>query len=409
MKKFSIVKLFTYNWQIKLVCLILAVGFWTYVSSTGVKVDNFPGGVTLEMQNIPDGMVAITDVNNIELKIVAEKNVWSKLSSDSVKAYVDLAGLTAGTHELGIKIQINVDGVEVESYNPQQVLIRLEPKVTKTVPVSVKIEGNAADGLVSGVPTVEPENVEIAGAKSVIDKVLEANAVIRLDGETEEVNKNVKLVALNAENEKISGITFSPEEINVTIPIVKAEDTKTVGLKVKTTGNIMSGYWISQITTNPSSITITGNNSVLKSLNYLETNPINIDNLSKDLTTNIDLNIPSGITMVDQANSVSVKLLVSKIDTQKQANATITSTNLASNLKIKTYNPENISVNIEGDTDTLNSISNNDIKLNLDLSSYKVSGSYPIDITKTMFDAPDGINILSFTPSSITIELENKK
>lgn len=408
MKKFSFKKIFINNWQIKLACLLVAVGFWTYVSSTGVKVDNFPGGVSLELQNVPEGMVAITDVENVDLKIVAEKNVWSKLSSDSVKAYVDLAGLDAGTHELGIRIQINVEGVEVEDYSPQQALTRLESKITKEVPVNVKIEGNAADGLVSGVPIVEPEEVEISGAKSVIDKILEANAVVRLDGETEEVNKKVKLVALNAENENISGVTFDPQEVDVTVPIVKAEDTKTVGIKVQTTGNLADGYWISQITTSPSTATITGNSSILKSINYLETASINIDNLSEDLSTNIEINTPSGVSLVDQINSVAVNLTIAKIDTQKQVNPSIDTKNLSNNLKIKSLNPSSMSVNIEGDTDTLQSISDSDIKLEIDLSGYNIPGSYPIDITKNMFNTPENISVLSFTPSSITVELETK-
>lgn len=408
MKKISLSKLFTYNWPIKLTCLLIAIGFWTYVSSTGVKVDNFPGGVVLEMQNIPEGMIAITDINNIDLRIVAEKNVWSKLSSDSVKAYVDLAGLPAGTHERAIKIQINVEGVEVADYSPQLVLIRLEPKVTKNIPVNVKIEGNAGEGLVSGVPDVIPEEVEISGAKSIIEKILEANAIVRLDGETENINKTVKLIALNAENEKLTGIIFTPEEVNISIPIIKAESTKTVGIKVVTQGDLPNNYWISNIQTSPSTITITGSSSILKSLNHIETRSINVENLNKNLNTNIELNIPTGITLVDQINSINVNIGVSKVDSGKQVNAKIIPKNLLTNLSIKSINPENISVNIQAKSDLLNNTTIDDVKLNLDLSKYSLSGTYPIDITREMFEIKEGISILSFAPSSIKVELENK-
>lgn len=408
MKKFSIVRIFTYNWPVKLVCLLIAISFWTYVSSTGVKVDNFPGGAALELRNTPEGMVAITDVSEVDIRIVAEKGVWSKLSSDSVKAYVDLVGLPAGTHEMGIKIQINVGGVQVADYSPQKALIRLEPKVAKNIPVNVKIEGSAAEGLVSGIPIVELEEVEISGAKSVIDKILEANAIIRLDGETDEVKKTVKLVALNAENENITGVTFKPQEVNITIPIVKAEATKTVGLKVATTGDVASDYWISDIKVTPPTITITGNSAILKSLNYLETSKINIDNLNKDLSTNIELNIPAGVTLIDQVNSIAVKLSVSKIESTKKVNAQISAKNIPSGLNIKSIDPQNVSVNIQAEADILKDISPEDIRLVFDLSGYTVAGSYQIDIQDDIFEVKDGVNILNFTPSSIRVELENK-
>lgn len=408
MKNFSLIRLFTYNWQIKLVCLLIAIAFWTYISSIGVRAGEFPGGIELELKNIPEGMVAITDVNTVDLKIVAEQNVWNRLTSESVKAYVDLAGLTAGTHDETVQIQINIEGVEVEDYSPKQALIRLEPKVTKTVPVNVKIEGEAASGMVSGVPIIEPEEVQISGAESIIGKILEANAVVRLDGESEDVSKTVKLSALNADNEKINGVSFSPEEVNVTIPIVKAESTKTVGIKVLTNGSVSSGYWISDLSTTPSEVTITGSSSALKSVDYIATKKINIDNLSSNLSTTAELSVPSGVSLVDQVNSIKVNFVVSQSDTNKLLNAKIETKNLPSNLILQSITPNNIAVNVSGSADVLKSVTSGNVILNIDLSKYTSSGVYNMDITNDMFSLKDGVNILSYTPSSLTIELTNK-
>lgn len=401
-------KIFTNNWQAKLICLLIAIAFWTYVASSQAKVDNFPGGIPLKLNNTPEGMIAITDVESVELKIVAERSIWTKLSSDNIIASVNLTNLTQGTHELPINIETKISGVEIVDYNPKTALIRLEPQVVKSVPVNVKIEGSVAEGLMPGIAETDPEEVEISGAKSIIDQILEATAVIRLDGETEDVTKNVKIVALSAESEKIKGITFKPEEVRVIVPIIKAGSTKTIGIKIKTSGQIATGYWISNITTEPSDVSITGSSSILRSINYLETKELNIDGINSTITRTVDLNIPSGITVTNQINSVKISIEVSSTSTSKQVIAQINPSNLAGNLKINSLDPNSISVNLAGSSANLDGANPDSVKLNLNLAQFNKEGLYKIDLSNSMFSVPEGITVTSFVPSSITVNLVNK-
>lgn len=401
------IKIITNNWQAKIICLLIAVGFWTYVAGNQAKVDNFPGGVPLEINNTPEGMIAITDVEKIDLKIVAERNVWNRLTADYISASVDLANLEQGTHELPINIDTKMSGIEVVDYNPKTALIRLEPKVIKNVPINVKIEGEAAENLMPGISIVEPDKIEISGAKSIIDKILEATAIVRLDGETENVSKSVRLVALNAEGEKITNIKFNPEEVKVTIPIIKAGTTKTVGIKVKTVGSIANGFWISNISTLPSTITITGAASTLRSINYLETREINIDGLNSSTTQTIELNIPSGISITDQITSVKINIELLPTTSSKQVNGQIATQNLGSNLKLNSLDPNSILVNLSGTTSDLEKATSDNVKLNLNLSAYS-DGTYSIDITNNMFSVPEGIIITSFIPSAIKVNIVKK-
>ncbi len=401
-------KIITNNWQIKLVCLLIGLSFWAYVSANTVTLDKFPGGIEIEKRNTPANMVAITDTNTVDIDIVAEKSLWSKISTDSVKAYIDLNNLTEGTHEVPVQLDIAVSGIQINNYTPKTVLVRIEPKISKKIPVNVKIEGSAGDGLVASVPVISPEEVEISGAKSSIDNILEATAVIRLDGETDDINKKVQIVALNAENEKINNITFNPSEVEVNIPIVKAELTKSVGIKVQTTGQVSTGYWISSITTNPAEISIAGTTSVLKTINYLETKPINIEGIDKNITRTVDINVPGGVTLVDQINTISVSIEVNQQTTNKQINPKIVYNNLSSSLKVDSIEPQNVNLNISGSNKIIESASADNIKLNLDLSKYTSEGSYYIDINNNMVEATDGITVLNILPSSIKVNLSKK-
>lgn len=402
------IKIITNNWPVKLICLIIALSFWTYVASSQAKVDDFPGGVSLELTNTPEGLIPITDVEKIDLKIVAERSIWTKLSSEYIRASVNLTNLEQGTHELPIKIESQISGVEIVDYSPQKALIRLEPLSKKNIPINVKIEGSAAEEMMPGVAETQPEEVEISGAKSIVDRILEASAVIRLDGESEDVLKNVHLVALNADSEKINGIIFTPAEVKVTIPIIKAGTTKTVGIKLKTTGQVASGYWISNTSSTPAAITITGKSSELRSVNYLETKALNIDGLNSTTSKTVDLDIPSGLSIVDQIGSVQVNVEISATSTNKLVVAQISPNNLNSSLKISSLDPSSISVNLAGNTNDLIKATSDTVKLNLDLSQYSKEGIYSIDITNNMVSTPENISIISFLPSSLTLNLVKK-
>jgi len=400
-------KILTDNWPAKLICLIIAIAIWAYIASTGAQVSKIPGGVPLEFRNTPDGFIPIADVETIEVEVSALRTTWSKINSDSIRAYVDLSNLAIGTHEVNIQLENQVPNVDIVNYTPKKILVRIDTKMVKTVPVNVKIEGSAGEGKISGVPKINPEEIEIAGAKSVVEKILEVYAVVRLDGEVEDINKNVKIVALNAENEIIPNVYFNPAEVNVTIPIVKAETAKTVGIKAVTAGQIASGYWISSFSINPSEIVILGKSEDLRNINFIETKPIDITNLSQSVTKNIDLNIPPGITLENNISQASVYMLVENISTIKEITPQIVYENLSDKLVVDSTDPQDISIIASGQSNKIANLTPTSVKLKLDLADIG-EGTHNIDITYQMFETPDGIIITNYNPTSIKIKLKNK-
>lgn len=402
-------KLISNNWGAKVICLILAVGLWTYVAVGESKVDNFPGKIPLTIKNTPNNMVAITDVDTVQIKVSADRAVWQRLSANSFEVYIDLNGLNQGTHEVDVSARSNIANVDIVQIMPQKVLVRLEPLAKKNVPVKVQTTGQAADGLVSGDANIDPENVEISGAQSIIDKILEVTASIQLNGESAQIEKTISVAALDAQGEEIRNISYSPSDIKVTLPIVKAGTTKTVGIKTKMSGNPKSGYWINQISVVPSDITIRGNSGVLRGINYIETKAIDVEGISDGITKNIDLDLPSGVTLADATNSqVKVTITLSSISSEKEIIAGLIYDNTASGLKVDSVDPSTIKILTSGPADLLNTLSSNNVQIHLDLASYHSAGNYSIDITRSMINAPDGISVSSFVPSSIRVILANK-
>lgn len=403
------IRIITHNFLAKLVCLLLAVGVWVYVTSGESKTDNFPGGLPLSLKNTPANLVVVKDVDTINVKISAEKGIWQTLTDKNFEAYIDLSGLGEGVHELPVNVKSDSNGVKIINVNPATVMVRLEPSVTKTVPVEAKIEGNTAEGMIAGEPKFNPEKVDITGAKSYVEKATKATVVIKLNGESEKFDKNLPLVAYDSQDRLIKDISFKPSEVEVSLPIIKGGNTKTVGIVAKTSGSPQSGYWVSQVSVNPAVVVITGTSTILGKTDYLETRSINIDGVTSEKKQFVSLSVPSGITLLDEKQAqVEVTISITTISSQKEVTASLNYQNLANNLSISSTDPTSVKVLISGSSDKLQSLDSSKVILNLDLAKYTSAGTFAIDISKNNVTLPDGLQIISVVPSSIRLTLGNK-
>lgn len=401
-------KFITNNWAAKLVCILVAVGLWAYVAIGESKVDNLPGKLPLQIKNVPSNLTAIVDEDSVQVKISADRSTWSRLSSNSIVAYIDLNGLTQGTHEVSVLAESSISNVEIVDITPSKVLVRLEPIIKKKVPIRIQTSGQAGEGLVAGEATIEPSEAEISGAESVIGKILEVTAPIVLNGETTQIEKNIPLVALDSNGEEIKNVSYNPKEAKVTLPLVKAGTTKSVGIKAQITGKPKSGYWINQINITPSNVTISGSSGVLRGVTYLQTKAIDVEGISQNITKQIDLDLPSGVSLNETSSQVKVEIQISVGSSEKEISAGIVYDNLSSLLKVDSVDPNTVKIVVSGPVDALASLSSSNVQVHLNLGNIKTSGAYNIDIDRNSITVPDGMSVSSYVPSAVKVNLSNK-
>lgn len=400
-------KILTSDWRTKILAILAATFLWFYVASSSSKVGNFPGSIPLEFRNVPQGLVAISDTQEVQIKLVAEGIVWQRLSASSFEAYVDLAGFNLGTSDLEVKVESKISGVSIVEIKPKKILVRLEPIAKKEVPVSVQISGKPAEGLVADTPVPEPNTVQISGAQSVVDKIFEATAKLTLSGESADVTKSVPLMALNSEGQPISNLTFEPAEVKVTVPLSKFGKTKTVGVVAKFTGSPQSGYFVSQVSVDPPTVAVSGKSSVLQSVDAINTKPIDISGISQNVARQATLDVPEGISLSDISLKISVKITVSSQSQSREVTVGQNYQNLSSNLKVDSITPSKITAAVFCPASLLDSLSSSNVVLNIDLSG-KGTGTFNLDIKTSQVSVPDGCSVSSLLPSSISVTLGSK-
>lgn len=396
------------NLGIKFICFLVASFLWIYVAASQNTVGKFPRSIGIKAINIQAGLVASYDVRTVEIKIMADPSVWRKLSPESFSAYIDLSSDSAGTYELPISVISSVPGVQIVEKTPGKVLVSLEPIITKEVEISKKVEGSASDGMIAGTIKLEPDKVQVRGAKSLIDNIIEGTVIISLNKEGESFKKLYPIIALDEQGEVVSALEFLPSEVMADVAIVKAANNKTVGLKVKTSGSPKSGYYISSITTVPSVVDIIAPRTVISDINLVETYAVDINNASSDIEKEVSLNLPDGVSL--QAGTLSrarIKISFASNEMSKEIIVPIDFINLDQGFMVTDISPSQIKAIVSGPVETVMNLKSADLGLTLDLKN-KIGGVFTFDVPPASIKVPENITIISILPSAVSITTEKK-
>ncbi|MEK7534816.1 MAG: CdaR family protein [Patescibacteria group bacterium] len=379
------------------------------VSGIGAKTAELPNGVPLVAVNLPKGMAASFG-SQITAKVIvsAQNDKWRSLMPDNFSATVDVASQGEGTYDLPVKLVSKVEGVKIVRLSPNNVLVTVEPVIKKTVTVSAKFLGIAGNDLVPDEPTFEPLKVEASGPKSVVGNLSGAVVQIKLNGETQKIVQKYSLVALTPSGEVIGSVFFVPTETEVTVNLVKAGNLKTVGIRPATSGQPANGLWVKSILLDPAIVTISGSADLLSKLTEIVTEPISVAGLSADTTASTSLSLPSGITVADGTNRINAKIDLELISTVKTILPELNYDGLSSLLKVTAVTPNSVSTLVSGSSSTLNSLVDSTVKLKINLSPYQSPGTYSITLKSTDFTFPEGVGLVSFLPSAVSVVLENR-
>lgn len=401
MKKF-LYNIFVHNIGAKLLSIIFAFSLWVYVASSGNKIDFFPADFQIRVKGIKANLAVANDLGKVKIKAKAPISVWKNLSSDDFEVYVELAGLEEGTEQADIKVTSKNQSVTVLEEEPMYVIVKLEPRITKKLPVVVRSKGDPARDYKVGDGVSDIKEAEVSGAESLIKSLSYATALLNLKGdEKSPIDASVKLVALDGQDNLISNLEFSPPYVHVNFPIIQLVEVKSVGVKVKVTGEPEKGFWINKVQVDPQVTTVSGEIDVLRGVDFIETEPVDVTGTSSGVNTRAKLLPPEKVNLtVDK--DVKVMIFVTEAPSVKSLSPSVNYENGGGK---KALLSETISVTVQGSLNILNSLKSENVILNIDLSEYPGPGIYTLILKKEMLSVPEQIEIIKILPNSLSLTI----
>jgi YbbR domain-containing protein len=307
----------------------------------------------------------------VEVTLRAPRSVWTIIDGDPqiVKAILDLSGLSSGEHSLDLQIQIDERPVQIVSVAPRTITFMLETLATQTLSVDPSISGEPAVGYQAGDTTIEPLEVVVAGAESQVKKVARARVLINLGGIRENLDQSVPVEILDEKGQKVEGITVSPEQIHIVVPVSQQGGYRDVAIKVITAGQVASGYRLTEITVFPPVVTVFANDPQLVNQlpGVLETQELDLQNAQDDIITRISLNLPDGISIVGD-QTVLIQVGVSPIESSiTLASEKVEIAGLSAGLSAQVL-PQTVDVILSGPLPLLDTLTRQAVRVTVDLT-----------------------------------------
>ncbi len=383
---------------------VMAVLLWFYVMGLENPAESavFPN-LPIEVRGLANDLDVRVALGTATVSVQAPQDVLGRIHAGDFQVYVDATGLAPGTHRVDVKIQHTNDFVQAR-VDPAQITLQVGLHGTKTLSVQPRPLGRPYAGYQLEPQTVDPRQVTVSGPQEQVDRVVSVVAEIDVEGKQTVQSGLVRPRALDAANQPISGLTFDPELVKITAPIQQQLDYKTLALHVQLDGEPASGFRVTDINIDPTSLTVQGSPELLGELNVLETAPVSLAGVTQTVNSQVEIRLPPGVVLSpNQPTTVKVRVAVEELTARLTQSVRIRTVGLGSGLEAL-LNPDRIEVRVSGPFDALQDIDPNSFSVTVDLTG-QGPGTFDVELTAANVVSPVGTRVLDFTPQRVTVTI----
>ncbi len=379
--------------------LVVALALWAFVTSTEnpESLATF-NDVPIEVRGLDPAYAVASPMPLAQVRLRYRPDFLNRGYVPAPTVYVDLTGKVIGKYTVPVQLDLPQGPYRWE-VSPDNLDVVIDRVVSVKVAARVTLVDKAPFGYTSGPLQVRPEQVEVSGPASIVDRVVAVLAQVSLEGRQASFEGDVVPVPVDAQGQRLNGLKIDPDRLHVVVPIVPEVGYKTVPVKPVLKGEPAPGYLVSAIVVTPQTVTIYGDPSAISSVDSVETRPVDIAGAKENVHSIVQLVAPEGIALTRNSEAtVSVEL--STISTRMVVALTPVLTNLKPGLS-GAVSPNQVSVTLAGPLWSLQGLDLGAVKLIIDCKDL-VEGTYQL---QPAVSVPPGVSVNSIAPSQVTVTI----
>jgi len=396
-KKIDIIAFFTKDLNIKLLALAVAVGLWAAISFLGSHTITI-ADITPDIVNIPTGLGLGENLPKVTVQLRSPRTATTTQDNTKlVRAFIDLGGSGIGERTVNVSVTTSIPNTTVISVVPNTITVALDPSVEREVPVRVIPEGSPAEGFQLGIIQADPAKIKVRAALGLFQTLSSGvDAKINVAG-IKEAFESDAYVALPA------GVQSNIDRVRAKIAVEQTQISKTLGIRVKTTGTPQNGYFVRGITTMPVTVEITGNRELVDALSLVDTEPINLDGAVLSRDAELKPILPAGVKLSSGETTIKVHVDIAPLEDTKEISAPISVKNLPDGVRVSNINPTSLRVSLRGKN--TGNLQNNDAKIYID-GANRNDGTFSIQPVLSDIVTPEQTTAVAVEQKSVSITLE---
>ena len=388
---------------------ILAIVVWAMAvnQENPLVRDTFSDPIPIEVVNKPEELVIFGEVaDSTSVTLQAPESSWNDLSLSKFRAQIDLAGLGPGLYDVPVQVIATDSRVRIVEGRPDRIAIRLEAFATQEVPVAIEVLDSPPLGYISRPMVINPPTVTVSGPAPLVSQVASVVGEFRLRDAKSTVVRTVFVSPRDAQGGAVGWVDWTPRQVEAQVPIEQRLGFKDASVRAVVVGRVASGYWISNITVEPSAVTLIGSPDALTELaGFVETNPVNVSGADEKVAERVTLDLPATVSLVPTGDggsegvqvTVEIAAIMGGQTVQRRIELQGLTPGLSAHLSL-----QEVDVILSGPLPKLQALRPEQVQVVLDLFD-REAGVHKIGPTVIV---PEGLRVESIVPDLVDVEIE---
>lgn len=408
-RRLDLRRIMTHDFPLKAAAVIIAILFWVANAQNAaprVVIVGFDGRVPVERpDNVPSGYVLRGQLGDVGVTLRGPAGTADRVALADLHATIDVKSLTLGRSEpqdARVSVTVAKEGVEVVDVVPPTVSVRVERLMSRTISVQPRFANSPPSGARAGDAAVSPTEVRVTGPESDIARIVAVLATVGFGDAQTDIETSAPAIAVDAAGAPIDGLQVEPGVVVVKVPVLPIATTRTVPVVFNLRGSVAPGYWVVGVALDPFAVTVRGDETVLSTLDRIETLPLDVGGLSATKTQTVALALPEGVTLL-KPTDVTVTLTVQPLTGTRLFTSAVIVTGLAAN-QVADVDPPSVSVLFAGPVPALAALTTDQASASVEAGG-RAPGTYTLDV---VVRAPSGVTVQTLQPAKVAVTIRSR-
>ena len=408
-RRVDVRRIMTHDFPLKAVAVVIAVVFWVAITQNATPrliTVAFDGRIPVERpDNVPAGYVLRGQLGDVGVTLRGPSGIADRVALSDLRATLDVKTLTLGQAEpqdARVTVTVARDGVEVVDVLPATVSVRLERVTSRSVPVQPRFANSPPSGARAGDAAVSPTEVKVTGPESDVARIVSVLATVGFGDAQTDIETSAPAIPVDAAGLPIDGLQVYPGVVVVKVPVLPIATTRTVPVVFTLRGVVAPGYWVVGVAMDPFAVTVRGDETVLTTLDRIETLPIDVGEMRATKTLTVALSLPTGVTLL-RPTDVSVTITVQPLAGTRVFSSAVLVLGLSANQTAE-LDLSNVAVLVAGPVPTLANVPPEQVIATVDAGG-RGPGSYTLDVTVRV---PAGVSVQTVQPTRVTLTIRSR-
>ena len=360
---------FKNNTKIKLISLLSALLLWLYVMAVvDPEETKLFEDVPIVISNMDDlkekNLVIYPDIElTTDISISGKLSNIKKIKKENIHVYGQINNPIEGKNDIYLKASTS-ERVTHEFKN-NVIIVNLEKVVAEKRSIEIQVEGKSKENIDTASIDKDQNSIDVSGPRVLVDQVQKVIGVLDVGSKTNDFSTQISLTPIDEEGNEVEGVELQRTSVIVSATLLKEKD---VPIKIKFAEQSNPEANLKDYTLSKNSISVKGKKDIIDKLEYIETQVVDIKDVTNSTSKDIYLSIPEGVATETKYITIKSNDLEVIKEEFVYRPEEIEIRNNENNIDVTTIKiPDKVNVNIEY-LESVGTITKSDIVLYIDLS-----------------------------------------